>query len=61
MSLKFNSDQQRIEASGVKATGNWTNATYSRTAAGVVNIVSVAHGFIAVSYTHLTLPTNREV
>ena len=46
MSLKFNSQQQRIEASGVKPTGAWINATYSRTAAGVVNIVSVAHGFI---------------
>ena len=44
MSFQINTDQQRIEASGTKATGNWTNATYSRTAAGVGNIVSVAHG-----------------
>ena len=57
MSFQINTDQQRIEASGTKATGNWTNATYSRTAAGVGNIVSVAHGIVAVSYTHLTLPT----
>ena len=46
MSFQINTDQQRIEASGTKATGNWTNATYSRTAAGVGNIVSVAHGII---------------
>lgn len=47
MSLKINSDQQRIQASGSTPTGNWVNATYSRTAAGLVNILSVAHGFIA--------------
>ena len=46
MSFQINADQQRIEASGAKPTGNWTNATYSRTAGGVGNIVSVAHGII---------------
>ena len=46
MSFQINADQQRIEASGAKPTGNWTNATYSRTAAGVGNIGSVAHGII---------------
>ena len=46
MSFQINTDQQRIEASGTKATGNWVNATYSRTSAGVGNIVSVAHGII---------------
>ena len=61
MSLKFNSDQQRIEASGVKATGNWTNATYSRTAAGVVNIVSVAHGFIGNEKLYLDFTSGGEV
>ena len=61
MSLKFNSDQQRIEASGVKATGNWTNATYSRTAAGVVNIVSVAHGFIGNEKLYIDFTSGGEV
>ena len=46
MALKINSDQQRIQASGSTPTGNWINATYSRTVNGVVNILSVAHGFI---------------
>ena len=61
MSLKFNSDQQRIEASGVKATGNWTNATYSRTAAGVVNIVTVAHGIIGSEKLYLDFTSGGEV
>jgi hypothetical protein len=43
MSLKFNSDLQRIEASGVVQTGNWVSATYSRTGT-TVSIVSVGHG-----------------
>ena len=43
MSLKFNSDQQRIEGSGLVATGSWTNATYSR-AGTTVTVVSVGHG-----------------
>ena len=46
MALKINSDQQRIQASGSTPTGNWVNATYSRTVTGTVNILSVAHGFI---------------
>ena len=46
MALKINSDQQRITASGATPTGNWTNATYSRTVGGLVNILSVGHGFI---------------
>ena len=61
MSLKFNSDQQRIEASGVKATGNWTNATYSRTAVGVGNIVSVAHGIIGIETLYLDFTSGGEV
>ena len=28
---------------------------------GVVNVVDTTDGVITVSYTHLTLPTNREV
>ena len=43
MSLKFNSDQQRIEGSGLVATGSWTNATYSRSGT-TVTVVSVGHG-----------------
>ena len=43
MSLKFNSDQQRIEGSGLVASGSWTNATYSRTGS-TVTVVSVGHG-----------------
>ena len=61
MSLKFNVDQQRIEASGSKATGNWTNATYSRTAAGVGNIVSVAHGFIGEEEIYIDFTSGGEV
>ena len=61
MSLKFNVDQQRIEASGSKATGNWTNATYSRSAAGVGNIVSVAHGFIGSETLYLDFTSGGEV
>ena len=61
MSLKFNVDQQRIEASGSKATGNWTNATYSRSAAGVGNIVSVAHGFIGQETLYLDFTSGGEV
>ena len=45
MALKINSDQQRIQASGITPTGNWVNSTYSRTVTGTVNILSVAHGF----------------
>ena len=60
MSLKFNSQQQRIEASGVKPTGAWINATYSRTAAGVVNIVSVAHGFIGNEKLYIDFLTGGE-
>ncbi|BCU98235.1 MAG: hypothetical protein CM15mV21_0040 [Eurybiavirus sp.] len=61
MSLKFNVDQQRIEASGSKATGNWTNATYSRTAAGVGNIVSVAHGIIGTEQIYIDFTSGGEV
>ena len=61
MSLKFNVDQQRIEASGSKATGNWTNATYSRTAAGVGNIVSVAHGIIGTDQIYIDFTSGGEV
>ena len=46
MALKINSDQQRISASGATPTGNWVGATYSRTVGGLVNILSVGHGFI---------------
>ena len=28
---------------------------------GVLHIINFAHGAMPVSYTHLTLPTNREV
>ena len=61
MSLKFNVDQQRIEASGSKATGNWTNATYSRSAAGVGNIVSVAHGIIGTDQIYIDFTSGGEV
>ena len=61
MSFQINTDQQRIEASGTKATGNWTNATYSRTAAGVGNIVSVAHGIIGSDKFYLDFIDGGEV
>ena len=61
MALKINSDQQRIQASGTTPTGNWTNATYSRTAAGMVNILSVAHGFIGTEKLYLDFTSGGEV
>ena len=61
MSLKFNVDQQRIEASGSKATGNWVNATYSRTSGGVGNIVSVAHGIIGSDKLYIDFTSGGEV
>ena len=45
MSLKINSEQQRIEGSGVVATGSWRNATYFRQGT-TITVTSVAHGFI---------------
>ena len=60
MSLKFNTDQQRIEASGAKPTGKWTNATYSRSASGLVNIVSVAHGIVATEKLYIDFLTGGE-
>ena len=61
MSFQINTDQQRIEASGTKATGIWTNATYSRTSAGVGNIVSVAHGIIGTEKLYLDFTSGGEV
>ncbi len=61
MSFQINTDQQRIEASGTKATGNWTNATYSRTSAGVGNIVSVAHGIVGTEKLYLDFTSGGEV
>ena len=61
MSFQINTDQQRIEASGTKATGNWTNATYSRTSAGVGNIVSVAHGIIGTEKLYIDFTSGGEV
>ena len=61
MSFQINTDQQRIEASGRKPTGNWTNATYSRTSAGVGNIVSVAHGIIGTERLYLDFTSGGEV
>jgi hypothetical protein len=61
MSFQINADQQRIEASGAKPTGNWTNATYSRTAGGVGNIVSVAHGIIGIEKLYLDFTSGGEV
>ena len=60
MSLKFNSDQQRIEASGVTPTGRWTNATYSRSASGLVNIVSVGHGIIGTEKLYIDFLSGGE-
>jgi len=60
MALKINSDQQRIQASGSTPTGNWVNATYSRTVAGVVNILSVAHGFIGSEKLYLDFTSGGE-
>ena len=45
MSLKINSEQQRIEGSGVVATGSWRNATYLRQGT-TITVTSVGHGFI---------------
>ena len=61
MSFQINADQQRIEASGAKPTGNWVNATYSRTAGGVGNIVSVAHGIIGIEKLYLDFTSGGEV
>ena len=61
MSFQINTDQQRITASGSKATGDWTNATYSRTAAGVGNIVSVAHGIIGTETLYIDFINGGEV
>ena len=61
MSFQIYTNQQRITASGTKATGNWTNATYSRTAAGVGNIVSVAHGIIGTEALYLDFTSGGEV
>ena len=61
MSFQINTDQQRITASGTKATGNWTNATYSRTAAGVGTIVSVAHGIIGTEKLYIDFTSGGEV
>ena len=61
MSFQINADQQRIEASGAKPTGNWTNATYSRPAAGVGNIVSVAHGIIGQETLYIDFTSGGEV
>ena len=61
MSFQINTDQQRIEASGSKATGDWINATYSRTAAGVGNIVSVAHGIIGSDKFYIDFTSGGEV
>ena len=60
MSLKFNTDQQRIEASGAKPTGKWTNATYSRSSTGLVNIVSVAHGIVATEKLYIDFLSGGE-
>ena len=61
MSFQINTDQQRIEASGSKATGNWVNATYSRTSAGVGNIVTVAHGIIGTEKLYIDFTSGGEV
>ena len=61
MSFQINTDQQRIEASGTKATGNWINATYSRTSAGVGNIVSIAHGIIGTEKIYIDFTSGGEV
>ena len=45
MSLRINSEQQRIEGSGKVATGSWTNATYFRVG-NLVTVTSVGHTFI---------------
>ena len=44
MSLKFNSDQQRIEGSGKVATGSWVNASYQRVGT-TITVIRVSHGF----------------
>ena len=60
MALKINSDQQRIQASGSTPTGNWVNATYSRTVTGTVNILSVAHGVIGSEKLYLDFTSGGE-
>ncbi|MBO55764.1 MAG: hypothetical protein CL886_08915, partial [Dehalococcoidia bacterium] len=60
MALKINSDQQRIQASGSTPTGNWVNATYSRTVTGTVNILSVAHGFIGSEKLYIDFTSGGE-
>ena len=60
MALKINSDQQRISASGNTPTGNWINATYSRTVTGMVNILSVAHGFIGSDKLYIDFTSGGE-
>jgi hypothetical protein len=45
MSLRINSEQQRIEGSGKVATGSWVNATYYRVGT-TVTVTSVGHGFV---------------
>ena len=45
MSLRINSEQQRIEGSGKVATGSWINATYYRVGT-TVTVTSVGHGFV---------------
>ena len=61
MALKINSDQQRISASGSTPTGNWINATYSRSVTGVVTILSVAHGFIGSEKLYIDFTSGGEV
>ena len=61
MSFQINTDQQRIESSGTRATGNWVNATYSRSAAGVGNIVSVAHGIVGSDKFYIDFTSGGEV
>ena len=46
---------------GVKAAWAEVLNQYQRRADLIPNLVSVVQGYAAVSYTHLTLPTNREV
>ena len=45
MSLRINSEQQRIEGSGKVATGSWVNATYYRVG-NTVTVTAVNHGFV---------------
>ena len=54
---------KEIEAMGVKAKGYASNAANFEDTAKVVEAIHADFGRIdiSVSYTHLTLPTNREV